>query len=289
MMRMKQMRWIWWLIGLMLVMVACGGGEAVPEPVESDQIVAATAVPPTTAPTLAPADTPIPTIEAAAEPTETTATEEVAEASTVAPTAVETTAVDPLIAAFSEPPQISGDIIILSGTVMDVNGNPIEGAAVEIWQTDASGVYDHPNDPGTNGRDPNFQFYGTSITGADGVYSFRTLKPAAYESRPPHIHVKVKLNGTTLLTTQFYFEEDRAVVEGEGLFRQAGDLGDLLLVPLTEATAANGQSVRLGHNDLVVDTGIGSGSRTLTPSQGEGPYYPVNTVADFDNDLAVLP
>jgi protocatechuate 3,4-dioxygenase beta subunit len=287
-MRIIQIRWILGLMGLLLIATACGGGETVPEVVESNEVVEATAVPPTVLPTAAPTlvstNTPMPETEAAVAATETVPAEIVVE-----PTAAETTAVDPIIAAFSEPPQVSGDTIILSGQVLDVNGNPIEGAAVEIWQTDASGVYDHPNDPGTNGRDPNFQFYGTSITGADGVYSFRTLKPAAYEARPPHIHVKVKLNGATLLTTQFYFEEDRAVVEGEGLFRQAGDLGDLLLVMLTEGTDANGIAIRLGHNDLVVDIGIGSGSLTLTPAQGEGPYYPVVKVADFDSDLAVVP
>ena len=275
----KQMRWVLWLIGLLLIVAACGGDEAAPEIIESDEITATTAVLPTTAATNSPLSE-----------TETTpdSTEPVAEVPEE-PTSLAETAVDPIIAAFSEPPQVSGDIIILSGTVMDVNGNPIEGAAVEIWQTDAGGVYDHPNDPGTNGRDPNFQFYGTSVTGADGVYSFRTLKPAAYGSRPPHIHVKVKLNDTTLLTTQFYFEEDRAAVEGEGLFRQAGDLGDLLLVPLTEGTDASGNLVRLGYKNLVLDSGLGSGSLTSTPSQGEGPYYPVVNVADFDNDLAIVP
>jgi protocatechuate 3,4-dioxygenase beta subunit len=99
----------------------------------------------------------------------------------------------------------AGQILEFGGTVYDAEGHPLEGIAVEIWQTDASGVYLHPNDPGTENRDRNFQFYGESQTGPDGVYEFRTIVPGLYEPRPRHIHVKVKRDGQELLTTQFYF------------------------------------------------------------------------------------
>ena len=99
----------------------------------------------------------------------------------------------------------NGQILEFDGTVYDANGLPLEGLTLEIWQTDANGVYSHPDDPGTNGRDPNFQFYGEALTDAAGSYSFRTIFPGQYEPRPRHIHVKVKLDGQELLTTQFYF------------------------------------------------------------------------------------
>ena len=99
----------------------------------------------------------------------------------------------------------AGQILEFGGTVYDAGGFPLEGAVVEIWQTDAAGVYLHPNDPGTANRDRNFQFYGEAQTGPDGAYNFRTILPGLYEPRPRHIHVKVKLAGQELLTTQFYF------------------------------------------------------------------------------------
>jgi protocatechuate 3,4-dioxygenase beta subunit len=99
----------------------------------------------------------------------------------------------------------AGQILEFGGTVYDAGGYPLEGAVVEIWQTDASGVYLHPNDPGTENRDRNFQFYGEALTGPNGVYEFRTIVPGLYEPRPRHIHVKVKRDGQELLTTQFYF------------------------------------------------------------------------------------
>ena len=92
-------------------------------------------------------------------------------------------------------------ILDFGGRLYDGAGMPVAGAAIEIWQTDSSGVYLHPNDPGTSRRDANFQFYGEAVTEEDGSYSFRTLYPGYYEPRPRHIHVKVKVDGQEMLTT----------------------------------------------------------------------------------------
>ncbi len=107
-----------------------------------------------------------------------------------------------------------GEILEFGGTVYGADGYPIEGAVIEIWQTDASGVYQHPNDPGTANRDRNFQFYGEAQSDAEGRYHFRTIVPGLYEPRPRHIHVKVLLDGRELLTTQFYFAGELAL-QGE--------------------------------------------------------------------------
>lgn len=191
----------------------------------------------------------------------------------------ETEAGDPVLDAFTAPITAQGDILIVYGRVLDVNGDPVEGAAVEFWQTDSEGVYDHPGDPGTGSRDMGFQFYGTSISDADGTYIFRTILPGRYEPRPRHIHVKVKLNGAELLTTQFYFAED-------GTSGGVGGSIENLLLSLEQAATSDGLSVNVATFDVVVDTGIGAGALRLTDSQGEGPYYPVVKVADYDNDLS---
>ncbi|NOH11679.1 MAG: hypothetical protein HND51_08550 [Chloroflexi bacterium] len=182
---------------------------------------------------------------------------------------------------FAAPITAAGEVVIISGQVLDVNGNPLEGAAVEFWQTDLSGVYDHPGDPGTNTRDLGFQFYGTAVTDAEGVYIFRTIQPGRYEPRPPHIHFKVKWNGAELLTSQIYFAD----VGSEGGTSSGVDT-DPLLMSIEQASANDGSVIGLGVFEIVVDTGIGSGSLDLTPRQGEGPYYPVVMVEDYDNDLA---
>lgn len=235
----------------------------------------ATAVP-TSAPTAEPTSAPQPTVA----PNATDAPD---------PTSAATTTPEQALAgrfsSFTAAPSAQGEVVLLTGRVLDVNGNPVPGAAVEIWHTDADGIYDHPGDRSTNDRDRGFQFYGTSVTGSDGVYTFRTIKPGEYEPRPRHIHVKVKRDGTEILTTQFYFPEDRATLAQEGVFSQSGNQGNLLI--LTELAALDGVPVL--SNDLVIDTGLGAGTLPRTPAQTEGPYYPRANVADFDNDLAVVP
>lgn len=139
-----------------------------------------------------------------------------------------------------------GQELYLSGIVYDANGLPIEGITIEIWQTDANGAYLHPNDPATASRDPDFQFYGEAVTGADGVYSFRTILPGLYEPRPRHIHVKVKLDGQELLTTQFYFA-------GE-IDLQGDDKAMLIATAPAEDDAGN--PILIGERDIVLSVPI---------------------------------
>lgn len=102
----------------------------------------------------------------------------------------------------------SGQAAWVSGVVSDVEGKPVSGAVVEIWQCDHEGTYRHSR---SSGNAPMaFQGFGKVQVGADGRYRFRTIKPVAYVGRPPHIHVKVKLGSRELLTTQMYVAGDAA-------------------------------------------------------------------------------
>ena len=103
--------------------------------------------------------------------------------------------------------QAGGEIVRLSGRVLDRDGKPVAGARVEIWQCDINGRYLHRRDSGPAPRDPAFQGIGLDRTGADGAYAFRTIRPVPYGSRTPHIHVKVWAGGQERLTTQFYLPD----------------------------------------------------------------------------------
>ena len=94
----------------------------------------------------------------------------------------------------------------VEGTVLDTGGRPVSGAVVEIWQCDQAGHYHHPGDGGR--ADPAFQGFGRVAVASDGHYRFRTLRPAPYSERTPHIHVKVRLGRQELLTTQLYVAGD---------------------------------------------------------------------------------
>jgi protocatechuate 3,4-dioxygenase beta subunit len=98
-----------------------------------------------------------------------------------------------------------GEITHLTGRILSPTGDPIRNALIEIWQCDANQVYLHTADSESkkDQQDANFQGFGRFMTGSDGAYYFRTIKPVPYPGRPsPHIHVKVKKGSRELLTTQ---------------------------------------------------------------------------------------
>jgi protocatechuate 3,4-dioxygenase, beta subunit len=112
----------------------------------------------------------------------------------------------------------AGEVIRVHGRVLDQSCKPVAGALVDLWQADSNGRYSHPADPNPARRDPNFQGWGQAVTDADGRYSFRTIKPAAYPLefldgkpderlgyRTPHIHFRVSRRGFRELSTQMYF------------------------------------------------------------------------------------
>ena len=146
----------------------------------------------------------------------------------------------------------AGEIVEFGGKVYDANGLPIEGLTVEIWQTDAQGIYLHPGDPQTAQRDPNFQFYGESVTTTDGSYSFRTILPGQYEPRPRHIHLKVKNGQQELLTSQIYFVGD-ASLETDGLFLSSGNESVHLVIELTAGQDVSGNPVLVGQHDIILN------------------------------------
>jgi protocatechuate 3,4-dioxygenase beta subunit len=105
----------------------------------------------------------------------------------------------------------TGEVVFVRGVVQDENCKPIEGAMVEIWQACHTGKYNHKEDPNPAKLDPNFGYWGRSITDKNGNYLFKTIIPGAYPAtntwtRPPHLHYKVHLRGFEELTTQMYFK-----------------------------------------------------------------------------------
>ena len=95
-----------------------------------------------------------------------------------------------------------GEVTHIFGRILDQEGRPLRWARVEIWQCDTLGHYHHPQDGG--GADPNFQGFGHTVTGEEGAYRFRTIKPVPYPGRAPHIHFAVSGKGFHRLTTQMY-------------------------------------------------------------------------------------
>ncbi len=106
--------------------------------------------------------------------------------------------------------------LLLGITVYQLVGNeckPIKDAMVDIWHTDAIGVYSDENNP-MNHEDTSKQTWlrGYQNTGGDGSATFKTIYPGWYPARTPHIHFKIRhiaVGGNTAaeFTSQFFFDE----------------------------------------------------------------------------------
>ena len=88
---------------------------------------------------------------------------------------------DDLIHNFAKPGESAiGQRTIVYGRVLDERGKGVAGALLEVWQANAGGRYRHKKDSYLAALDPNFGGCGRTITGEDGSYAFRTVKPGAY-------------------------------------------------------------------------------------------------------------
>ncbi len=74
-------------------------------------------------------------------------------------------------------PDVTGDRITIEGRITDADGKPVDDALVEIWQANAHGRYDHPDDTQDLPLDPGFKGFGRVPTDADGRFRFTTIKP----------------------------------------------------------------------------------------------------------------
>jgi protocatechuate 3,4-dioxygenase beta subunit len=105
-----------------------------------------------------------------------------------------------------------GQVLNVMGRVLNVAGDPVRDATVEIWQANSYGRYTHPSDSNPAPLDPNFDGSAVVTTDGQGRYHFKTIKPAAYPAgpdliRPAHIHFQVS-GRQDRLVTQMYFEND---------------------------------------------------------------------------------
>ena len=135
--------------------------------------------------------------------------------------------------------------------VYDLNGTdvkPFAGAAVYLWHADREGQYSMYSEAVA---DQNY-LRGVQETDAVGAVEFRSIFPAAYDGRWPHIHFEVYPSiedatsaSSTLRTSQLACPEDvcRKVYESDGYERSLANLGHVSLE--TDMVFADGYSLQL--------------------------------------------
>jgi len=114
-----------------------------------------------------------------------------------------------------------GERVLVEASVGDPAGQPIAGAAVDVWHADTDGLYDSQK-PGYRLDTPHLR--ARFVTAPDGRFSFRTVVPHAYPvptdgpvgellraggrhaMRPPHIHFVINAPGHETLVTHLFAE-----------------------------------------------------------------------------------
>jgi hydroxyquinol 1,2-dioxygenase len=117
-----------------------------------------------------------------------------------------------------------GPALFVNASFRDVNGTPIVGAEVDVWQSSPEGFYEN-QDPAQ--ADMNLR--GKFRTDANGAISFRSVKPAGYpipidgpvgqllraqgrhNMRPAHLHFLAFKEGFKTLISQLYVPDDQYI------------------------------------------------------------------------------
>jgi len=109
----------------------------------------------------------------------------------------------------------AGERVAIEGRVIDGDGAPVGDAMLEVWQANAAGRYDHPDDRRENRTlDPKFHGFGRVATDSDGRFRLRTVKPGPVPGigdapQAPHLNVSVFARGLLKrLVTRIYFPGD---------------------------------------------------------------------------------
>jgi hydroxyquinol 1,2-dioxygenase len=125
---------------------------------------------------------------------------------------------------------IEGETCYVTGTVRDLQGNPIADAVLDVWQADGDGLYE-VQIPGLEEA----RLRGLYRTEADGSYTLKTISPLGYtipmdgtvgklisqtrisHFRPAHIHFLVDVPGYKKLITHL-FREGAPYLENDVVF-----------------------------------------------------------------------
>lgn len=113
-------------------------------------------------------------------------------------------------------PKAKGERVVLTCRVLDGDGVGVPDAMVEIWQADAEGIYNHPDDPQQRNCDPACTGFGRMGTNEDGVCEFETVKPGRVrgltaQEQAPHLNVAIFARGMLKqLYTRIYFAGEAA-------------------------------------------------------------------------------
>lgn len=152
---------------------------------------------------------------------------------------------------------VAGERITIEGRVVDGDGKPVDDALVEIWQANAHGRYDHPDDTRNVPLEPGFKGFGRVATDAAGRFRFATIKPGQVPApeggmQAPHINVTIFMRGMLKqLRTRIYFPNEAANAADPVLSRVPAARRETLIARSLGAGALEWNVVLQGPDETV--------------------------------------
>jgi protocatechuate 3,4-dioxygenase alpha subunit len=107
-----------------------------------------------------------------------------------------------------------GERVAIEGSVLDGDAAAVSDAMIELWQANADGCYDHPEELQERLHDPDFHGFGRVATDERGRFRFHTIKPGPVAGpgpalQAPHINVSIFARGLLKrLVTRIYFPSE---------------------------------------------------------------------------------
>ncbi len=145
-----------------------------------------------------------------------------------------------------------GEIIFVQGVVTDSFGIPIDGAIIEIWQTNAAGKYHSLLESNSQYVDKFFNMSGRTVTDNLGNYHFITIMPGSNPGRAPHINMNVYHTQFGKLETEMYFEDHPYNSEDYQYLSYKEDEQKLLTATVRHSDISNTKSNKLLTFNIVM-------------------------------------
>jgi len=145
-----------------------------------------------------------------------------------------------------------GEVIFVQGTITDSFGVPIDGAVVEIWQTNAAGKYHSLLEPNSEYIDKYFSMSGRTVTDNLGNYHFITIMPGSNPGRAPHINMNIYHEKFGRLETEMYFANHPYNLADYQYLSYEPEEQKLITAKVNNSDILNPQSIKLCTFNIVL-------------------------------------
>jgi protocatechuate 3,4-dioxygenase beta subunit len=147
----------------------------------------------------------------------------------------------------------AGQLVYVTGRVLDERCVPLADARVEMWNADMAGKFNYPDAGAFQNPYPLFAGTGATVTDGEGRFAFYTIFPGIEGARAaPKLHFRVTHEDTKDLFTSMYFSGDVRNTDDTGFVKLPEDLKPLVIGKVEPFSTPQGALALHVHHDITV-------------------------------------